>query len=145
MYWAGQNSDIESWFRQLEAIFSIIEAPAIEHLRLASSLLRGEAFDRWELLRGRPNVMTYEDFKKEMIREFCPESIRVARDIAFMTTGYDPTILVLEIVRQFKRELLLSGHLVPLEETRIHLLAMRLPPPIVIQLVTQSHTDLQAY
>ena len=89
--------------------------------------------------------MTYEDFKWEMIREFCPESIRVARDIAFMTTGYDPTIPVPEIVRQFQRELLLSGHLVPLEETKIHLLAMRLPTQIVVQLATQSHLDLQTY
>ena len=45
--------------------------------------------------------MTYEDFKREMIREFCPESIRVARDIAFMTMGYDPVVPVPEIVRQF--------------------------------------------
>ena len=101
MYWAGQDSDIESWFRQLEAIFSIIEAPAIEHLRLASSLLRGEAFDRWELLRGRPDVTTYEDFQRELIREYCPESLRVARDIAFMTTGYGPTMPVPEIVKKF--------------------------------------------
>ena len=46
-------------------------------------------------------MTTYEDFRRELIREFCLKSIRVARDIAFMTTGYDPTVLVLEIISQF--------------------------------------------
>ena len=48
-----------------------------------------------------------------------------------MSTTYDRTMSISEIVCQFKRELVTCGRVCQTDETRVRLLSMRLPPDVL--------------
>ena len=139
------GSDVESWFRQVDAAFRQIETPKELRLRLAETLFKEDAFDGWHTLRAERESWTYEEFRVAMMSEFCQENVQISRDIAFYTTSYDPDIPVAEVIQQFKRELLYCRRLCSDETALIRILSMRLDPAILLHLSTFEFPTWRAF
>jgi hypothetical protein len=129
---ARPGEDIEQFFRGLEGVFSLIGVPDAERQRLAAGQLRGDAYDRWLVYCDGRTAWTYEEFRKLMLREYCPSGTQAAREVAFFSTRYDPRLSISEIVCQFKKELVYCGKVCNTDEMRIRMLSMRLPPDVLL-------------
>ncbi|GKD04770.1 putative reverse transcriptase domain-containing protein [Tanacetum coccineum] len=67
-----------TWFESIESVLHITKCPAKSHVEFASSMLQGRALTWWNTLvqtRGRAIAIaqTWEDFKKLMMEEYCPD------------------------------------------------------------------------
>ena len=77
--------------------------------------------------------------------EYCPSSLQITREIAFYTTTYDPAILVVEVIQQFKKKLLYCRHLCSDDTSLIRVLSMRLAHAVLLHLSTTEFTSLSAF
>ena len=114
-------------------------------MRFAETLLKGDAFHGWHSLRAERETWTYEEFRDAMMGEYCSSGLWTSRETVFLTTGYDSTIPVAEVIRRFKRELLYCRHLRIDETSLIDILSRRLAPEILLHLSTTEFTSLRAF
>ena len=82
-------------------------------LRFVETLLKGDAFDGCHALRAEREreTWTYEELWDAMMGEYCSPGLWISRETAFLTTSYDFSIPVAEVIQQFKRELLYYRYL----------------------------------
>ena len=132
LFTGDPTADIELWFRVIDGLFELIEAPPGERQRLAAGQLRDDAFDRWSVYKAERADWTYDEFRSLMLREYSPPGLQTAREVAFYRGSYDETLSVAEVVRQFKKELVYCGHLCQTDTSRIRLLSMRLSPAVLL-------------
>ena len=112
---------------------------------MAETLLKADAFDGWHQLWAKRAAWTFEEFRDAMIGEYLPPGIQNSRDTAFYRTGYDLTFPKLEVIQQFRRELLYCRHLCTDDASRIRILSMRLSPEILLHLSTSDFLTLRAF
>nr|GFA78978.1 reverse transcriptase domain-containing protein [Tanacetum cinerariifolium] len=67
-----------TWFKSIEAVLHITKCPAESQVEFASSMLQGRALTWWNTLvqtRGRAAAIaqSWEDFKKLLMKEYCPD------------------------------------------------------------------------
>nr|GEU66005.1 hypothetical protein [Tanacetum cinerariifolium] len=67
-----------TWFESIEAVLHITKCPAESQVEFASSMLQGRALTWWNTIvqtRGRATAkaQSWEDFKKLLMEEYCPD------------------------------------------------------------------------
>ena len=139
------GSDVEAWFRQLDAAFRQLRTPLEDRVGLTETCLKGDAFDEWHSMRSERPTWTFEEFHDLMIREYLPPGIQISRDTIFYTTRYDSTLPVAAVIAQFKREMRYCRHLCHDQASLIRIFSMRLAPEILLHLSTIVYPTLSEF
>nr|XP_043639205.1 uncharacterized protein LOC122610273 [Erigeron canadensis] len=77
-----------SWFQSMEAVLNIIDCTPADRVKFAASKLQGRALTWWNLQVttrsvATMNALTWEQFKEEMKREYCPRPAVQKLEIEF--------------------------------------------------------------
>ncbi|KAI5336040.1 hypothetical protein L3X38_026174 [Prunus dulcis] len=113
-------AEAELWITDVERIFEVLECPAEDRVRLATFLLKGNAYHWWKAVkRGyeNPAAINWEEFQRIFSEQFYPPSYRHAKKSEFLYLKQG-SMSVMEYEHKFNELSRFAPELVATEEDR---------------------------
>ncbi|CAL8152813.1 unnamed protein product [Prunus armeniaca] len=113
-------AEVECWISDVERIFEVLECPIGDRVRLATFMLKGNAYHWWKAAkRGYedPAAITWEEFQRVFSDQFYPPSYRYAKKSEFLYLKQG-SMLVAEYEHKFNELSRFAPELVATKEDR---------------------------
>ncbi|KAI5339250.1 hypothetical protein L3X38_018522 [Prunus dulcis] len=113
-------AEAESWITDVERIFEVLECPAEDRVRLATFLLKGNAYHWWKAVKRsyeNPAAINWEEFQRVFSEQFYPPSYRHAKKSEFLYLKQG-SMSVMEYEHKFNELSRFAPELVATEEDR---------------------------
>ncbi|XP_038985510.1 uncharacterized protein LOC120111719 [Phoenix dactylifera] len=93
----------ETWIREIEKMFRALHFPDEVTVRLATSMLTGNAEYWWTAMETAYAVdrLTWRDFKRMFYNQYFPDSVHLAKQNEFLTLTQTDQMSVLEYANKF--------------------------------------------
>ncbi|CAL2238354.1 unnamed protein product [Prunus armeniaca] len=86
-YGGTDPAEADAWLTDVERIFEVLQCPDGDKVRLATFLLKGNAYHWWKTVRrgyANPAVITWEEFQRAFFDQFYPHTYKTTKKSEFL-------------------------------------------------------------
>ncbi|CAL2244317.1 unnamed protein product [Prunus armeniaca] len=86
-YGSIDPAEADAWLTEVERIFEVLQCPDGDKVRLATFLLKGNAYHWWKTVRrgsANPAALTWEEFQRAFFDQFYPHTYKTTKKAEFL-------------------------------------------------------------